>query len=79
MNSYLIVFYVQKNAAPVCNSSNVWNSMAFKFKIQFMRSGVGRMLTERSLLKNQNHETIIERKLLGLIYNWIIDMTTVGD
>lgn len=36
------------------------------------------MLTERSLLKNQNHETIIEKKLLGLIYNWIIDMTTVG-
>ena len=33
----------------------------------------------KSMLKNQNHETIIENTLLGLIYNWIIDMTTVGD
>ena len=33
----------------------------------------------KSMLKNQNHETIIEKKLLGLIYNLIIDMKTVGD
>ena len=24
--------YVQKNAAPVCNSISVWNSIDFKFK-----------------------------------------------
>ena len=33
----------------------------------------------KCMLKNKNHETNIEKMLLGVIYNWIIDMTAVGD
>ena len=31
------------------------------------------------MLKNQNPETNIEKMLLGVIYNWSIDVTAVGD